>query len=250
MITDGLQFNIYGSKSSTDYDVMVFVSSIGTIEYSHKMIKKINTELTQLFAKLGMPPKKVNANIGVVVDGMMTRVFKGTPDECNNSLFFTYHNHSQIHQQVVRFPYDRFDIDYKHLKLKRCYRFLLSFYSRTKIRAEIKDALRGNFLQRLAVLQCIDFNLPEFKDFPGKKESHDDIYKVIAFQLAQTISLMRGFQLYTKEEVIEDYPDLTPYIMREKVEDHSALNKYLEILIDIGIENAPLMLNLDEEKFN
>lgn len=36
-----IKFQIFGSKSSQDYDVLVFVDKLGTISENHELIKKL-----------------------------------------------------------------------------------------------------------------------------------------------------------------------------------------------------------------
>jgi hypothetical protein len=243
-----LDFQVFGSRSSIDYDVMVRVSHIGNTAESHARIKEINAELKNFFPHNGGDGRKVNANLCVVKDGLITEVFKGTPDECNNSLYFTYGNHKQYRNDgpLVTGLYDRSLQEYRHLKLKRCYRFILSFYSRTYMREEVKAALRGNFALRLGVLQSINFNNPVFRVFPGKKDDPIDTYKVIAFQLAQTLALFGNFEVFTKEDAEKAYPDLGPYLWRKPVSDHCVLNKYLRLLLNLGAQEMYLMKSLEE----
>jgi len=234
------KYQIFGSKTSQDYDILVFVDKLGTIDENHSYIKELNKEFS-----IKYPDKKINCNLGILKEGKILEVFKGTADEVNNSLFFTYKNHIQEYPNQISSLYPRYEQYYKDLKLKRCSRFILSFFSRTYLRTEIKEALRGNFLQRLAVLKTIDFN--RLNTFPGKKDKPVDIYKTIAFQLGQTISLCKGTQLYSKEDIIECHPKLKSYLLREEVTDHSILNEYLEKFIEIGFEAVLTMNNLNEE---
>lgn len=243
-------FQIFGSSSSIDYDVMFFVDKLGTIDENHALIKELNEEFEKFSFGHDRIKKKINSNLGILQNGQLVNVFKGTYDECNNSLFYTYDNHTQLYYRHIKKPYDRVNDDYfKHLKLKRCYRFLLSFYSRVpEFRKEIKEALKGDFKKRYEILSKINFNI--HKDFPNKKEKTEDIYKVIAFQLAQTISLFKGVELYTKEDVIDIYPTLEPYINRKLTNNHDILNTHLEVLLNIGKAEMEIMADLKEEIFN
>jgi hypothetical protein len=245
-------FYIFGSKSSVDYDVLLIVDELKTIDENHKLIKEWNKKLEKQFVEAGLEYKKVNCNLGVYGMGQIIAVFKGTYDEVNNSLFWTYGHHKQFWELNIKAPYDRINNNYfKHLKLKRCYRFLLSFYSRVpELREDIKLALRGDFKKRSEVLNLINFN--KHTQFPKKKDKIEDIYKVIAFQLAQTIGLFKGFEIYTKEDVLLHFPRLKNFIMRQPFSqmDLSTLNMYLTLLLVIGDKEKSKMKDLNEEIFN
>jgi hypothetical protein len=74
------------------------------------------------------------------------------------------------------------------LKRDRTIRGLLSYFSRTEHRVAIKAALRSDCLKdKLEALRLI--RLQDIPDF-GKKGKNEDVYKFIAFQIAQTNSLI------------------------------------------------------------
>lgn len=243
-----LKFNIFGSKSSQDYDVLVFVDSLGSIDDNHITVKHNNEILEKLFKDKGWPEKPINSNLGMLDHGKLVKVFKGTSDEVNNSCFYTYKNHDQLHDLMIEGPIDR-DEFYKQLKLKRCFRFILSFYSRIpEFRKEIKDALKGTFDKRLEMVKKIDFT--KYTEFPGKKEKTEDIYKVLAFQLAQTISLCEfHHEIYSKEEVIIGFSPLENFINRKPIttEDLEYLEWLRTELVSFAELEIKKMLNLNEE---
>ena len=119
------------------------------------------------------------------------------------------------------------DIDEKILRVAR---FIITFYSRTQLRPQIKSALRGDLKEKLEVLKKIDF--VKMVDFPGKKERLEDIYKVLAFQFGQVFSLIDGHEedSYTKNGIIKNYMELSNLLKRGKVSniDLEVLNKYLD----------------------
>lgn len=244
-------YQIFGSKSSQDYDVLLNVSELRSIDENHQLIKTWNEILFKQFKKEGYEEKKVNCNLGVLGHGKIIQVFKGTYDEVNNSMYRTYSLHNQPFANLVTDLYDRTNGDFfKHLKLKRCYRFLLSFYSRVpELREDIKLALKGDFVKRLEVLSKID--LTKHIDFPKKKDKVEDIYKVIAFQLAQTLCLFKGVEVYTKEEALLAYPVLSNAILRKPLTsfDLEKMNKVLIELLILGEQEAKKMTNLNEEIF-
>lgn len=237
-----LKYQIFGSQSSRDYDVLVFVDRLGTIQENHELITILDRELAIL-----LPDKPVNANIGILEDGMITKVFKGYPFEVNNSMYYTYDNHKQsIENQITR-TYE-LTTEIKHLKLKRCLRFIISFYSRVpEWREEIKNAMRGDFAMRLECVRKID--LTKHREFPHKKDSITDIYKTFAFQLAQTIMLYYGREVYSKEESARYYTILGPFLFRREFEEEDLknMNSLLKSLVMICDTELPKMTNLKEE---
>lgn len=234
------RFQIFGSENSLDYDVMVFVDEIPEIiDQSHTLCKMYDTELSKI-----LTDKPLNCNLAIVEDGYIVKVFKGTPDEVNNALFYTYDFHTQYHSLVVKEPIVR---EYD-MKILRAYRNILSFFSRSHLRAVIKPALRGDLRDKIPVMKMIDFEV--MKDFPGKKESIKDIYKVISFQFGQLFSLVDGFEKdsYTKNGLIQNYPDLAPMLRREELSDrdYKTLNIYLDRLIKLSELRVDKMLRLVE----
>lgn len=220
-------FYIFGSENSLDYDVIIDVKDIPqNIDAAHNICKYWNAELSKI-----LTDKPLNCNLGTFEDGTLVDCFKGTVDELNNCIFYTYANHKQyfpnpISNAVVR------DVDEKILRVAR---FLITFYSRTHLREKIKAALRGDLRLKLSVLKEIDF--VSMTQFPGKKEKTEDIYKVIAFQFGQMFSLVDGYDSdsYTKNGVIKNYPELATFLNRNVITttDLEALNKYLKRFIDL-----------------
>lgn len=245
MNLSNLPYQIFGSKSSRDYDVIVFVDDIGTIQESHELITKLDKHLA-----IELPDKPINCNIAVLEDGRIKRVFKGYPLEVNNSAFHTYDNHRQFYANHITKTYELTD-DIKHFKLKRCLRFILSFYSRVpEWRLEIKEAMRGDFKMRLKACQKIDFVL--HKEFPNKKDSLEDIYKTFTFQIVQTLALLEDKEIYSKEGVIEYWDQLEPLINRKPIDnsDLTRLQNLFNFLLRECEIAMPKMKSLTEEILN
>jgi len=203
-----MQFQIFGSKNSLDYDIMVFVDKIpNIIDDAHTVCKSYNNQLSNIYRD-----KVLNCNLAVLDNGRVIDVFKGTVDEVNNSLFYTYENHKQEHELLIKSVVDR-DVEQKILRVCRC---ILSFYSRTELRSIVKPALRGDLRVKIPVLKQIDFTSDiKFE----KKETTVDIYKVIAFQFGQLFSLLDGFESdsYTKDGIVKHYPKLYNMINRKEL---------------------------------
>lgn len=205
-----LHFQIFGSSDSQDVDIMVFMQSISSdAKTNHDLIKELNHYCSGHF--IG---RQINCNLCTYdhITGIIKSVFKGTPDEVNNSLFYTYDLHEQTWNNLIMKPVKR-DLEYKLIRVSR---FLLSFFSRvTKLRPQIKAALRGTFQDRLDVLSTIKFIDYEHYDFSIKGEKKEDVWKVIAFQLGISIALEEsGKEIYTKDDLIAQYPALLTFISR------------------------------------
>lgn len=233
-------FYIFGSENSQDYDIIVSVDEIPqNIDAAHNICKYWNEKLSKT-----LTDKPLNCNLGVFKDGNLIDVFKGTVDELVNVIYYTYDNHKQFHPNPILKPVVR-DVDEKILRVAR---FLITFYSRTHLRTQIKSALRGNLKDKLEVLKLIDYT--QMNEFPGKKEKYEDIMKVIAFQFGQVFSLIDGHESesYTKNGIIKNYPDLKNILNRItlSLDDLETLNKYLKRFIDLiqsRIDNIKLTEN-------
>jgi hypothetical protein len=175
-----MKYYLFGSENSLDYDILVECDSIPRdIHQAHAICKEFNDKLSLIYTD-----KKINCNLITVKDNEIINCHKGTIDELNNCLFYTYNLHKQAFPNPILKSVER-DLNEKILRVSR---FILTFYSRTELRTEIKSALRGNLLQRLAVLKKIDFKT--MTEFTDKKEKKEDIYKVLAFQLAQVLLMI------------------------------------------------------------
>ncbi len=238
-----IKYQIYGSKSSIDTDMMVFVDKLGTIQENHLLIEKLKIDLKDLY------PNKIDVHLAVLTNGMITDVSHGTYDEVNNSLFYTYENHIQKSPNVITATYDRsYGTDFYNIKMIRIARFILSFFSREpELRSEIKIALRGDLNLRITALEKI--SLWKYTTFPGKKEKHEDIYKVIAFQFAQIFALRNNREIYTKEDAIDFNSAFSKFILREELteKDLTLLNIYLAYFIKICKDDIKLMNKITED---
>lgn len=207
-------FNIFGSCSSVDYDVMVFIDNIPSIQESKKLCLNFEEDLSPILSD-----KKLNINLARIKDGVIIEVFKGTPDECNNSIFNTYSLHKQFYPLQINKLLPR-NIE---LKTARAIRIILSFMSRSEYRVIVKEALRNDTIKRLQVLEQID--LKEIVDLGKNNQGLIEFYKHVAFQIGQCLGLIQGIELYSKEDIIYYYPELEPYIQR-KIYDVNILQQY------------------------
>jgi hypothetical protein len=184
---------IHGSSDSTDVDVMYMFDEIPCKEDASRFCSDNTLE---------------NKNIAVVRDGVVVYCYKGTADEVNNSLYRTIPLHDNppciIDRMVAR------DV---LAKIIRVMRGCISHCSRTKWRSSVKNALHSySWHDRVELLGNIAYN--EITDYG--KQSIDDIYKFFSFQFGQIIGLLHGKELYTKNEIAEEFPQLRPYLYRQK----------------------------------
>jgi len=223
-----MKYYLFGSENSLDYDILVEVDSIPTdIDKAHNICKSFNEQLSLIY-----PDKEINCNLITVNNNKIINCFKGTTEELNNCLYYTYDLHKQVFPNPILEPVER-DVNEKILRVAR---FIITFYSRTELRKEIKSALRGNLLLKLEVLKKINF--VKMTEFTDKKEKKEDIKKTIAFQFGQIFSLIDEYESdsYTKNGIIKNYSDLENFLNRNPKHYLNILNHYLQRYINY-IEN-------------
>jgi hypothetical protein len=222
----------FGSPTSQDCDLMVFVDHLGSIQENKKTVLELQHELQYYFNK------RVNVNIGVLSEGKLEQVFKGTLDEVNNSIFDTY----KFHIQHIECPInERMNRDVNE-KILRSVRIILSNISRTDFRDKVKNALLLDFWDRVSCLE--DINFDDIKTH--EKYDLKDVFKTLAFQMGQTQALINNIELYTKEGVIEHFPQLSPYIKRENC-DGFELTKFKKEFIQTIKNNKQLISKTKEQ---
>ncbi|RUT69284.1 hypothetical protein D0817_17450 [Flavobacterium cupreum] len=231
-------YQIFGSENSLDADVVFFVKEMPeTIVEKLSLSKEFSKTITSFF-----PEKVINANLAVLKNGHLTEVYKGTTDELNNALFYTYQFHEQKQENQITKLLVR-DVD---LKFLRSSRMILSFVSKTEYRVLVKKALKGNLNEKIQALETI--KLSAIASFGKEKKSPDSI-KSIAFQLGQTIALQEGKEIYTKNQIAASFPDLRKYLSREENVDFNDLQKWLSTFIEIIKTRLSLMKNTSEYKY-
>ncbi len=227
-------FQIFGSPSSIDRDILVFVDILPGLETSKTFAKQLAPTIQKHFKDAKSP----NINFGILHDGVITKTLKGIPDETNNAILATYGFHLQPYPLAVTRPVVR-DLDAKY---QRTARVILSLYSRTTHREGVKNALRGDFKAKCAMLSRLDFSVPV--DFGKQAAPEVDIYKSIAFQLGQSLALAEGVELYTKEDIVSHFPVFAAALRREPItpECRQALENAKRRFLDIAILNELLIL--------
>ena len=184
---------IHGSEDSTDVDVIYVFDSLPGIADCKRFCVGNSNE---------------NGNIIVVKNGVVASAFKGSVDEVNNALFYTYPLHRQEFPLIIQRSVER-DVMLKDIKVVRK---ILSSFSRTQFRCDIKEALRSGWEKRLNTLKNLDYNLIDFSSIP--KTSKEDLLKTLAFQIGQAIALREGVELYTKRAIAQYFPELKDCLYR------------------------------------
>ena len=195
---------IHGSEDSIDIDVFYVFNELPDFKSCQEFCAN----------------KEENRNIITIKDGVIDQCFKGTVDEVNNGLYYTYRLHKQEYPLLIERLLER-DILLKDI---RAFRGIFSYLSRTKYRQEIKDGLKSDWTTRIKILEQIDWN--DIEDF-GKTFNKIDILKVYAFQLGKSLGLHEEIELYTKSSISKQYPELRKYLYREDT-DMSDLLVYLD----------------------
>lgn len=227
-------YYIFGSDDSEDIDIVVSVPFVPTNQDEASAICKAYESALQPAYE-----ESVDCVIAEFVDGYIVKCNKGTPDELNNCLYYTY----GLHEQFFTFPLSGTVTRDTHEKMYRVIRCVLSYHSRIpELRAEIKSALKGNLSEQLAVLAKLDYF--KYREFPGKKESLQNIYKILAFQYGQYFAMMQGMesQSYTKKGIASLFSGLRDLLYRKTLnDDHLELlnecNKMFITFVDASLQN-------------
>ena len=235
-------FQILGSESSQDIDVMIFVEELPTsvyecsqfcLSYGKILSEKLTLQGFQTLEELNR--RKINANVGIVQNGVLISAYKGNQDETNNALFYTYALHKQYFDNHILKIVPRNLTE----KIHRTLRVMLSFLTKSIHRVTIKMALIADWEQKIEVLLALDLQevfLENQRKNQLGKVTLLDFQKTFAFQMGQCQALLEGKELYTKEEISAYFPALSGYLLRTENLDNSVLNdfknNFLEKIVD------------------
>lgn len=230
-----IPYQLFGSSSSEDLDVVFFVTELGSIAENSSVAK---TYAAQLAVEIGSA-KVINPNLAIVSQGALVKVYKGTVDELNNALYHTYALHTQMHPLQITQVLPR-DVE---LKIIRCTRTVLSYFSRTEWREMVKKALAGDIRDKFICLQQLNIGLygEEVNGIPKTQ-----FLKTVAFQMGQTLALMEGVECYTKETISGQYPQLQPYLIRHVDAPVGDLQQFWDMFLQRVAEKEPGMLRRRE----
>jgi len=177
-----------------------------------------------------------NTNLVVIENGVVIDTIypKSWIDSVNNSVFYTYKNH--LHKQVYELPIKEPVKRHKLLAIYKTVRVIMAHLSRTHYRTLVKPVLSGfhDFDLKLKTLPKIDFST--IIKFEQRNTTDIDIWKILAFYIAQNISLVKDdVEIYSKKDLIKYHPTLYNFIYRKELtkNDITELNRYLSIEIDM-----------------
>ena len=218
MLDLGFPYYFFGSPNSVDIDVMIdhphpSKTSLEEIEAAHPATKKWNISLIRI-------------ENGLVVETMPK---KGTPDAVHNSLYHTYGHHrdKQVYKLPLIAPVQRHLL----LAIEGCIKNLLTIVEASNLKgfykANFRSAMRaGIWMDRLELLPKIPYDQPYFDD-PDRCLG---VYKSLAFDVGQTLSLINGREIYTKDELVTAHPVLNDVIFRRHCDLQQTLRpKILEL---------------------
>lgn len=199
----------HGSEDSLDKDVFYVFDKIPNFTRAQEFCSN----------------KEENRNIIVVEDGIVTYCYKGTIDEINNGLYDTYKLHKQEYPLIITRKVDRDEFIKAIVRVLRC---LISHCSRTKYRNEVKKIMKSpSWKERISFAKSIDYvNITNY----DKNGSLEDVLKIFAFQMAQSISLFIGEEIYTKIHASIVYPNLHKYLYREVNADRKDITEFIKVI--------------------
>ncbi len=229
-----LKINHFGSPDSQDIDVFVLIGEEVVSPMKHHIAVNLCKSYTKRVAsQLSVDEDLLDVNLCKVKDGVMVWCAKGYSDESNNALLATYDKHQQRHPCFVTRKMDRV-LDYKIHRAIRCF---LGSLDRSQYRADIQLILKANknLGQRILLVESLDLlNLNWSKTI-----NVADKMKKAVVQILQCLALFSGKELFSKQELRDYYPCMTPFIDRKspKLEDYTALHE----LIIVFIKNIKLL---------
>jgi len=245
MIEIDFPYYFFGSPNSVDIDVMI----------DHPMAKNLHID-KQIVAELKATYPAIETwdiNLVRIANDQIVYAQKGLADCCHNSLYKTAGFHSQNFEIPLKVPVKR----NLPLAVADCVVTLLmatkkkphkEFYEK-----EVSPALKSpEWAVRTSVLATVDFDIP-FNDVVSENSKY---LKSLAFDLGQTISLLNGIEIYTKQEVIENHPTLTDLINRVSVRNineimQEKIAELLKLLKDLSFSQpGPELLRYRDQAIN
>ena len=219
---------IYGSADSIDEDSLYIVDKLPETIAECKEFCLSNKGDNE------------NPNLATIDNGIINTCFKGTVDELNNAVYKTYSLHEQNYPLIIEHTVER-DV---HLKIVRAVRVIISHFTKSILRKELKSSLKSSWNDRLNALRRIATLKENEIDFGTLNPNMGgcDVKKLVAFQIGQTLALINGDELYTKKEVSDYFPTLGKFLQR-KEGDWAELGNELLKLCDVILEKFPIKDN-------
>ena len=214
MLPIDAHFYFFGSKNSQDKDVLLECPNIPDKQTAHNWIQTYKQTLGLDW----------NINLITIENQQVINTIpsKATIDGVNNALLDTYHLHEQKHSIPIKNRLKRHIL----LNTYRCIRTILTFCTRTNYRSQIRPTLNGihPFFHKINSLELLDFQ--EIKSFEAKYSADVDIWKTIAFYLGQTLALWKKAEIYTKDDLVKNFPAFENFIYRKSLDENNL--KYLQ----------------------
>ncbi len=238
-------YYFFGSANSQDTDVLLACEAIPDQHMAHEWIQAYKQHHQVSW----------NINLITIQQGLVTDTIssKSTIDGIHNALYETYSLHPQVHPLPLHGKVNRHLL----LNIYRCIRTILTFCTRTHYRTQIRPTLKGlhPFHHKLQSLAVLDFTT--LTTFDAKYTADIDIWKTIPFYLGQTLSLMNGIEIYTKDTLVTHHPQFANFIYRKPLSTEDIIylqqqkNQWLEILYTLPFDNPESgILILGEEKID
>lgn len=193
---------IHGSPDSKDCDRDYLFDEMPPTALCHMFCQGVKDDRNLIV---------VDKNLQVIV-----KAHKGNPDECNNALLSTY----PLHKQNFPCPVARKVTRVIPLKVFGTLRKLVGALAEyPPCREEAKRLMKDLDGHKKRVLFISKVNFHEC--WPALSI---EVLKMVAFQLAQSLALMEGSELYTKQDTVLAFPSLHPFLYRKEHEVGSALS--------------------------
>lgn len=199
----------HGSKNSVDLDIVYL--------FDHIPSQKECVEFVE-------SKKDEDVNIIVVKNGIVIFSFRGSADETNNALLHT----TKSFEQAWDLPTVAKIARIVPLKVIDTVTAICVVLRKIEMNREsmIEGLSSFDFDKRIKCLAQVDFEKCDL----GKDE-----IKFIAFRLGQTLALMGGTELYTKDQIGTRYPGLSPLLNREQGNHCKILNSFLkDFLVELS----------------
>lgn len=206
---------LYGSSDGADHDVALIAQRPFGTKEAQLLTPLVEKLLRQQHGQVfGADNKQLNINFCVVSGGNVSWCYKGTPDELNNSILIMYGEHgtAQLHPNFITSRMERNVI----LKILRCLRVLICSVSRSNVRHLIEPVLKNvAFSGRLAAISQLKFE--DIKIILRSRDTLENIWKGIAFQMGQTLALVEGDEIFGKRRCAERFPVLESFLYRKEI---------------------------------
>lgn len=222
-----MKFYRFGSKNSLDKDYLIDHPNATGTENDKKLIEEIKLENPTMhdwdINIIKIEDEKVICSIPS----------KGNPDAVHNSLLSTFY----LHKQSFKCPLFKVVERDVPSAINKCIDHILTFHKKTDknfYNQFARKALKSKSLEeKIEILSLINFNELKLSE---DEDTKIDSLKKITFHIAQTISLLDdNTEIYTKDDLVKEHPELSDIINRIPVNSYNILNlkiKQLEELLN------------------